>query len=106
MNIGVIIYSGDSETVWNAFRFANFALKKGDQVKLFLIGKGVESDSFDKEMFNITEQLKLFVDGGGKIFACGTCLRIHQYQPPEFYVVATLDDLYEMAKGSDKLVTF
>jgi len=41
MKIGIVVYSNESETVWNAFRFANFALKGGEEVKVFLPGKGL-----------------------------------------------------------------
>jgi uncharacterized protein involved in oxidation of intracellular sulfur len=34
MKIGIVVYSNDSETVWNAFRFANFALKEGDEINV------------------------------------------------------------------------
>ncbi len=27
MKIGTVVYSDDSETVWNAFRFGNFAFR-------------------------------------------------------------------------------
>lgn len=33
MKIGIVIYSNDAESVWNAFRLGVFALKKGDSVK-------------------------------------------------------------------------
>jgi len=45
MKLGLVIYSNDSETVWNAFRFGNFALNQKDAVNVFLLGKGVESES-------------------------------------------------------------
>jgi uncharacterized protein involved in oxidation of intracellular sulfur len=35
MKTGVIIYSNDPETVWNAFRYGNFAIKEGNEVKVF-----------------------------------------------------------------------
>ena len=35
MKMGIVIYSNDSEIVWNALRFANFAVKEGDVVKVF-----------------------------------------------------------------------
>jgi len=56
VKIGIIIYSNDPETVWNAFRLGNYAIKEGDEVKAFLSGKGVESESIDTEAFNVTEQ--------------------------------------------------
>ena len=39
MKIGIVIYSNDAETVWNALRFGNYAVKEGDSVATFLIGK-------------------------------------------------------------------
>ena len=32
MKLGIVIYSADSETIWNAFRLGNFALGQQDQV--------------------------------------------------------------------------
>ena len=69
MNIGIVIYSEDPETVCNAFRFGNFALKKGDKTKVFLMGKGVECESLNTDKFNVTEQIRSFIDNGGKTFA-------------------------------------
>ncbi len=109
MKVGIIIYSDDPETVWNAFRFGNFVLAMGDMVKMFLIGKGVEcvkSELLDTEKFKVTEQLQIFLKTGGRIFACGTCLEIHQLKAPERFTVATLKDLHEIIQASDKLVTF
>ncbi len=106
MKIGIIVNSNDSETVWNAFRFGNFALAIGDEVRVFLIGKGVEAESLDTDKFDVAEQQHTFVKDGGKIFACGTCLNIHQLEASEMYTVATLNDLYEIIKESDRIITF
>jgi len=106
MKIGIVIYSNDSETVWNAFRFGNFALKEGDEVKVFLLAKGVECESLDTEKFKVTEQMKEFVDQGGKIFACGTCLKIRQSEGSEMCPLSTMKNLYEIIKESDKIVSF
>ncbi|HYA87665.1 MAG TPA: sulfur reduction protein DsrE [Nitrospirota bacterium] len=77
MKVGIVIYSNDPETVWNAFRFGNYAVKEGETVQVFLIGKGVESESLDTWAFKITGQMRSFVEGGGAIAACETCLTIH-----------------------------
>jgi len=58
MKIGIVIYSNDPETVWNAFRFGNYAVKEGDSVATFLVGKGVESETLDTDTFDITEQMR------------------------------------------------
>jgi len=39
MKLGLVIYSNDSETVWNVFRLGSFSLNKGDAVKVFLLAK-------------------------------------------------------------------
>ena len=51
MKLGIVIYSEDPETVWNAFRFGNFALNKGDKTKVFLMGKGVKCESLNTDKF-------------------------------------------------------
>ena len=106
MKLGIVIYSGDSETIWNAFRFGNFALAMGDEVRVFLLGKGVEAESLDAGKFKVSEQLQTFLDSGGKILTCGTCLEIHGLTAPEKFTVATLKDIYEIVRDSDKFVTF
>ncbi len=107
MKVGIVIYSSEPETVWNAFRFANFAVAMGDKVKIFLLGKGVECRPIvmDTDKFQVTEQLQTFLNAGGKIFVCGTCLEIHRLQAPETFITSTLKDMYEIVKESDKIIT-
>lgn len=106
MKIGIVVYSNDSETVWNAFRFANFALNEGDEIKVFLLGKGVECESLDTDKFKVTEQMQTLVDNGGEIFACGSCLEIRQSEGSEVCPLSTMKDLYEIVNKSDRIVTF
>lgn len=106
MKIGIVSSSNDSETVWNAFRFANFALKMDDEVKVFLLGKGVEVELLDTDKFRVTEQLRSFVDNGGKVFACGTCLKIRESEGSEMCRFSTMKDLYEIVRESDRILTF
>ena len=106
MKFGIIISSNDTETVWNAFRLGVFALKQKDAVKVFLLGKGVECESIDTEKFKVTEQIKLFIDNGGNILACGSCLKIRNSQGSETCPLSTMKDLYDIIKESDKVLTF
>jgi uncharacterized protein involved in oxidation of intracellular sulfur len=106
MKLGLVIYSNDSETVWNAFRFGNFALSKKDEVNVFLLGKGVESESLDTDKFEVTEQMKSLVDNGGKIFACGSCLKIRHSEGSETCSLSTMKDLHTIIKESEKILTF
>lgn len=66
----------------------------------------MESELIDTDNFNVTEQPQTFVNNGGKIFACGTCLEIHQLEASDIYTVSTMKDIYEIVKESDRTITF
>lgn len=106
MKLGIIIYSTDAETVWNAFRLGVFALKAGDTVNVFLLASGVECESLDTERFSVTGQMKDLVDRGGKILACGTCLKLRNSEGTELCPLSTMKDLYELVRDSDRVVSF
>ena len=106
MRLGIIIYSTDPETVWNAFRLGVFALKEGDQVQVFLLAKGVECESLDTDPFPVTDQMKDLLARGGKILACGSCLKIRNSEGTEMCPLSTMKDLYEIVRDSDKVVSF
>lgn len=106
MKIGVIISSNDAETCWNAFRYANFALGQKDEVKVFLTGKGVEYQKISTEKFNTLEQAEKLLQSGGKILACGTCIKSRNQEGTEICPMNTLKDMYNIVAESDKLLTF
>lgn len=106
MKLGIVISSNDAETAWNAFRFGVFALKQGDSVKVFLLGKGVECESIDTPKFKVAEQMQLFAGAGGSILACGTCLKSRHSEGTELCPISTMNDLYDLVRESDKVVTF
>ena len=106
MKLGIVIYSTDAETVWNAFRLGVFTLKQSDQAKVFLMAKGVECEQLNTDQFKVTEQMQAFVDQGGKILACGTCLKLRHSQGTELCPLSTMKDFYDMVKESDKVVSF
>lgn len=106
MKIGVIISSNDAETSWNALRYANFCLGQKDEVKVFLTGKGVEYQTISTDKFNTIAQAEKFLQGGGKILACGTCIKSRNQEGTEMCPINTMKDMYEIIKESDKVVTF
>lgn len=106
MKVGIVVYSGDSEAVWNAFRFGNFTLAMGDEARAFLLGKGVEFQSLDTDTFRVGEQVQTFLGSGGKIFACGVCLQIHRIPDSEIFTVSSMKDLYEIVRDCDRVVSF
>src|SRR3990170_5490405 len=61
LKIGIVISTNDPETVWNAFRFGNVALKASHTVKVFLVNKGVEAEDIKSEKFNVKEQVDDFI---------------------------------------------
>ncbi len=105
MKLGIIIYSTDAETVWNVFRLGAFALQQGDKVKVFLLAKGVEYESFHSLEFPVKAQMQTFVDDGGRILVCGTCLKLRHSGGTELCRVFTMQDLYDTVKESDKVLT-
>ena len=107
MKLGLVIYSNDPETVWNAFRFGNHAIKHhADEVQVFLLGKGVEAESLGNEKFKIIEQMSMLTAAGGKILACGTCLKLRQAEGTEMCPISTMNDLHQLVIQSDSVVTF
>ena len=106
MKFGIVIYSVDAETVWNAFRLGIFALKAGDSVKVFLLASGVDCEKLDTDKFKVTEQMQALVDAGGEILACGTCLKIRNKGGTEMCPLSTMADLYQVIRESDKVVMF
>lgn len=106
MKIGIIISTNDAETCWNAFRFANYSLNNKDEVNIFLIGKGVEYEQISNDQFNIIEQAEKFQETGGKIFACGTCLKQRNSAGSNLCPISTMRDMYRIVSESDKILTF
>ena len=106
MKMGIIISSGDGETCWNALRYANFCLGQKDEVKVFFMGKGVEYQNAGTDRFNTIEQADKVLKSGGKIYACGTCIKARQQEGSEMCPISTMKDMYEIIKESDKVVTF
>ncbi|PIQ77539.1 sulfur reduction protein DsrE [Candidatus Peregrinibacteria bacterium CG11_big_fil_rev_8_21_14_0_20_46_8] len=107
MKLGIIISTNNSETNWNAFRLANFSIKQGDEVEIFLVGEGVEYEAGTSEKFNIREQADEFLKAEkAKIMACGTCLKLREQESTEACPMSTMKDLYELVKECDKVLTF
>jgi len=104
--IGIVIYSNDEETMWNALRLANFAKENGNEVNVFLLGKGVELDKLVKTNENLAEQTQQFLDAGGNIMGCGTCLASRKNNEPQYCKFSSMDDLYQLIMKSDKVLTF
>jgi uncharacterized protein involved in oxidation of intracellular sulfur len=105
MRLGMIITQTEPETVFNALRLALYSLGQGDEVRIFLSGKGVEIDRIEDERFDVKAQAQKVLDAGGQFFACGTCLKLRDSEGSEVCPLSTLKDHYEIVRDSDRLLT-
>ena len=103
--MGIVISTSDAETAWNAYRLANYSLQQGDSVKVFLMGKGVESEVANAK-YNMKDQVAKFMDAGGQIYACGTCMKSRNMTSTETCSLSTMKDLYQIVVESDRVLTF
>jgi uncharacterized protein involved in oxidation of intracellular sulfur len=60
MNLAIVISNKDSENIFNAMRLANVAVKKGDEVSVFMLGEAVCYEETSTEEFNVKEQVEQF----------------------------------------------
>ncbi len=106
MKLGLILSSNDPETAFNALRLANFSATQGDEVVVFLFGKGVELDQIGTEKFDVRGQAESLLKAGGRIAACGTCLKLRAKEESEVCPLSTMKDLCELIAKSDRVVSF
>jgi uncharacterized protein involved in oxidation of intracellular sulfur len=110
MIITLIIHSSDPETAWNAFRLGNTMLGYDNDVAVFLLGAGVTCAGQAAEKFNVSEQMNIFIEYGGRLFGSDICCNNHPEEmslqkdmlPCEW---VTLQTLYSLVKDSDRVIT-
>jgi len=105
VRLGMIVTHTDPESVFNALRLALYSLEQGDDVRIFLSGKGVEIDQIDDPRFDVTSLAQQVLDTGGEFLACGTCLKLRRSGGSEICPLSTLKDHYETVRDSDRLIT-
>jgi peroxiredoxin family protein len=105
-DMGIVISSGDAETVWNALRLGIAAQSKGDTVVIFVISKAVDVFMKDTSKFDIPKTSLQFVSGGGDIYTCATCAKMRHTDNVEMCTITSVFDLYEIINRSKKIVSF
>jgi len=60
MKLLMIIASDDGETIYNAMRLANVACGQGDEVSVFMLGKGVTFERSGSEQFDVMGEMEKF----------------------------------------------
>ncbi|MBM2825822.1 MAG: DsrE family protein [Dehalococcoidales bacterium] len=104
MKLGIILNTNAPETVWNALRLGNEALAAGNEVGIFLLGSGVEIENIKDKTFDVAGVLARFLQKGGSLLACGTCLTSRKQQAG-VCSISTMPELVKMITDSDKVVT-
>ena len=105
MKLGMIITQTDPETVFNALRLALYSLEQGDEVCVFLSGRGVKIDQIEDPKFDVRAQAQKVLDAGGEFLACGACLKLRNSEGSEVCPLSTLKDQYELVRDSDRVIT-
>ncbi len=106
MNLAIVISTNEAEAVFNALRLGCFAAGEGDDVGIFLVGKGVELDRITDDRFDVRSQAEVFLGEGGSIMACGTCLKLRESGGSDLCPLSTMKDLYELIRNADRVVSF
>jgi uncharacterized protein involved in oxidation of intracellular sulfur len=60
MKVLFIISTDDGETIFNAMRLANVGVKKGDDVSVFMLGKGVCFEQAGTDEYDVMGQINQF----------------------------------------------
>ena len=58
------------------------------------------------EKFNTIEQAEKLLQAGGRLYACGTCIKSRNQESSELCPVSTMKDMCDIVKESDRVVTF
>ncbi len=108
MKIGILISSGDPETLWNAFRFGVLCLNMDyeNEVTIFLNAHATAYEEANSEKFNIKELAKSFILGGGKIMGCQKSMGVRGLESNEVCQKGGQKDLYELMVKSNKFICF
>ena len=105
MRLGIVVTQTDPETVFNTLRLALYGLEQGDNVRIFLSGKGVDIDKIEDPQFDVKTEAQKVLDAGGQFLACGTCLKLRNSEGSEICPLSTLKDHYDVIRDSDKVIT-
>jgi uncharacterized protein involved in oxidation of intracellular sulfur len=106
LKIGFVVSTNEPEQAWNAFRYGVRAIEDKHSVKVFLLGRGVECEDITDPEFGVRQMMKEFVEKGGTILTCGTCLKIRNKGSTELCPISTMQDLVNLTVESDRILTF
>lgn len=105
MQLNIVLETNDPERVWNAFRLANTALENGHDVETFLLGDGVEAPDLEHEKFNPHGIMRKYMQNGGELEACGTCLDSRGLEADELRPRSSMDEYLRIVEEGDRVLT-
>jgi len=105
-DMGIVITSGDAETVWNALRLGIYAREQGDSVVVYVTGKAMDVYINDTSKFKIQDMSLDFLSKGGYIYACATCAKLRNTENVTYCTITSITDLYFIIRRSKKILTF
>ncbi len=100
------------ERAYSALRFALTSILEGIDINIFLIEDGVyvgKKNQNPAGVPNYLEYLKNCIESGATVKVCGPCCSargLNEEDLIEGVKLATMHDLVEFAKESDKVITF
>ena len=106
MKLGIILETKEAEKALNAFRFANTALARKHEVKLFLMGEAVECENIQNPKYKVDDEMKKFEELNGQLMACGTCLKSRMLDEHTACPISTMNACVDLVEWADKTVTF
>jgi len=109
MRLSIVISRADPEVVYNALRLGQVAAGGGDEVEVFLVGRGAEMVDLRDCRFDLRQRSRAFREAGGTIRACGTLLKLESLFHPAAAgqtPLATMKDLYASIAKADRVMTF
>ena len=107
-------YDG-SDIAWNGLRLVETLLKKGEEVRGFLMNDSVDlareaTKKPDFYEYDLVQMLKELYENGIKLKVCGTCqARCGIYKNQPYFadnIKATMNELAEWVEECDKIITF
>jgi len=104
VKLGIVLNTKYPETAWNALRLGAKALDAHNEVSMFLLGDGVEIEDIKDGKFDVAGALNSYLDGGGKLLTCGSCLKVRQ-QAAGVCPISTMAQLVQLITESDRVIS-
>lgn len=104
MKLAIIITQSDPETVFNSLRLASYSLKQGDEVKLFLSGRGVEIDRIADAKLDVKKLAHDILSLTRKILRLWNLIKLHKSDGSDNCRFSTMKNQYEIIREADKVI--